>query len=284
MNVLTRFTQITALFAMVASVACGSAPTAPEASVPAPTAAHMAYATQSFMLDGRAAYVLEPASPRSDRAWIWLAPSNMVNNETDMQYITHFLDQGFAVAGIEIGTSCGSLPGVAMFDDFYLQMVATSHSSRVRFLAQSNGGLMAYAWAFRHPSEVDRIGGIYPATDLRSWPGLPAVLTLPSVGVGYGLTLGELTARLLEFNPISNLRPLAQAGVRIYHFAGDIDKVVDVNANSVNLVDEYARMGGVAALEIRPGLGHYAYGSTRTHCWPSWRPLRVRRGRRCACR
>lgn len=260
-HMLTRFAHVTALVATAGAVACGSAPTAPEAAVALSSpSAHTQYTTQSFTLDGRAAYIMEPASPRADRAWIWLAPSGMVANDTNMQYVTHFLDQGFAVAGIEIGTSCGSMPGVAMFDDFYLRLVATGHSSRVRLLAQSNGGLMAYAWAFRHPSEVDRIGGIYPATDLRSWPGLPAVLTLPATGIGYGLTLAELTARVAEFNPVSNLRPLAQAGVRIYHFAGDSDAVVDINANSINVVDEYARMGGSAMLEIRPGLGHYTYG------------------------
>ena len=43
---------------------------------------------------------------------------------------------------------------------------------RARMIGQSNGGLISYAWAFRHPKHVDRIFGIYPATDIRSWPGL----------------------------------------------------------------------------------------------------------------
>ncbi|MFO1093872.1 MAG: hypothetical protein U0992_11260 [Planctomycetaceae bacterium] len=61
------------------------------------------------------------------------------------------------------------------------------------------------AWAFRHPDcRVDKLGNIYPATDFRSWPKLPQVITYPEPGLGYNLTLDELT-RIAEFNPIDNL-------------------------------------------------------------------------------
>ena len=237
------------------SFGCGTAATAPS-----PAAAIVVYADQSYQLDGRAAFILEPTTPRADHAWIWLAPSHLPDTETGMQYVTHFLDQGFAIAGIDVAVSCGSPAGATIFDDFYRNVVSRGHSEGARILGMSNGGLQAYAWAFRHPERVALIGGIYPATDLRSWPGLSLAITLPDPGLGFNLSQAELTTRLSEFNPISNLAPLAAAGVPIYHFAGDRDDVVSVEANSRALVDEYHRLSGTATLEIRAGLGHYAYG------------------------
>ena len=123
-------------------------------------------------------------------------------------------------------------------------------------LVQSNGGFIYYAWAFRHPDLIERIGGIYPATDFRSWPGLDKALTYPEPALRFGLSLGELTRRAAEFNPIDNLAPLARAGVKIFHIHGDKDVVVPCDANSQAVIEEYRRLGGDARLEIISGLGH----------------------------
>ena len=45
-------------------------------------------------------------------------------------------------------------------------------NKRARIMGHSHGGLLAYGWAFRHPGCVDRIAGICPATDFRTYPGL----------------------------------------------------------------------------------------------------------------
>ena len=123
-------------------------------------------------------------------------------------------------------------------------------------LGQSNGGLISYAWAFRHPDSVDRVGGIYPATDFRTWPGLGKTLTYPEPALRFGLSVDELSRRAAEFNPIDNLAPLAKAGVKIFHIHGDQDTVVPCGPNSLALVEKYRRLGGEARLEIVPGLGH----------------------------
>jgi pimeloyl-ACP methyl ester carboxylesterase len=123
-------------------------------------------------------------------------------------------------------------------------------------MGQSHGGLIAYGWAFRNPACVERIAGICPATDFRSWPTLPNVVTFPVKGLDYGLTLEELTRRAAEFNPVDNLAPLAKAGVKILHIHGDKDELVPMSANSTKLAERYRELGGSAEIVILEGLGH----------------------------
>ena len=65
-----------------------------------------------------------------------------------------------------------------------------------------------------------------PAIDLRTYPSLAGVVSVPTKGLDYGLTLEELTRRASEFNPIDNLAPLAKARVKILHLHGDDDKLI----------------------------------------------------------
>jgi pimeloyl-ACP methyl ester carboxylesterase len=127
---------------------------------------------------------------------------------------------------------------------------------RARLLVQSNGGLIGYAWAFRHPANAERIGGICPVTDFRTWPTLPVVVTAPDKGLGYDLTEAQLAARRAEFNPVDNLAPLAKSGVKILHIHGDKDTLVPMEANSSEVARRYRSLGGSAEVVVLPGLGH----------------------------
>ena len=108
-------------------------------------------------------------------------------------------------------------------------------NERARVLCHSHGGLIAYGWAFRHPTCVDRIAGMCPAIDFRTYPGLGNVITVPAPGLNYDLTLEELQRRATEFNPIDNLAPLAKAGVKIMQLHGDADLLVPTGANATEL-------------------------------------------------
>ena len=66
----------------------------------------------------------------------------------------------------------------------------------------------------------------------------------------------ELAAHLGEFNPIEQLTPLANQGVRILHLHGDQDSPVPLEPNSGVLVLRYRELGGEADLDIIAGLGH----------------------------
>ena len=216
-----------------------------------------------FKIEDRGAYLIRPTSKTDPkRRWIWVAPFWLaVQDERGVVqhrlYVDRFLDAGFHVAGVDVGTSCGSPAGAEVYQKLYEHILANfGLDRRVRLLGQSNGGLISYAWAFRHPECVDRIGGIYPATDFRSWPGLANVVNFPEPKLGFGLTLDELTKRAAEFNPIDNLAPLAKAGVKVFHIHGDNDTLVPMEANSAPVIERLRQLGGDARLEVLKGLGH----------------------------
>jgi pimeloyl-ACP methyl ester carboxylesterase len=81
-------------------------------------------------------------------------------------------------------------------------------------------------------------------------------------GLDYGLSLPQLTARIAEFNPIDNLRPLGGASVKILHIHGDQDDLVPLPANSLELAARYKKFGGSAQVVVLKGLGH---GGTRLY-------------------
>jgi pimeloyl-ACP methyl ester carboxylesterase len=176
-------------------------------------------------------------------------------------YNEAFLAQGFHVAGVDVGVSCGNMAGVAAFQQLYELLVGNYHlNPKARLFATSNGGLMTYNWAARHPQHVDRIFAIYPVTDMRTWPGLAkacgAEPWADTPAPYAGMTVAELQAKLPELNPIEQLAPLAKHTIPILHLHGDQDELVPLEANSVVLVERYKALGGQAELIILPGEGH----------------------------
>jgi pimeloyl-ACP methyl ester carboxylesterase len=140
--------------------------------------------------------------------------------------------------------------------EFYEQLVSKHGLHKgTRVLAHSHGGLIAYGWAFRHPEFVDRIAGMCPATDFRTYPTLPHVVTGPTKGLDYDLSLAELERRAGEFNPIDNLAPLAKAKVKILHLHGNADTLVATVTNSKELARRYRELGGEAAIVLLEALG-----------------------------
>lgn len=211
----------------------------------------------------RMAYVVKPTGMvDGEKRWLWEFPFWLGINDGFGQlqhrnYVEKALAAGFHVAGVDVGPSCGSPAAAEVCQEFYRRMVADyGLHQRARIMGQSHGGLIAYGWAFRHAECVDRIVGICPATDFRSWPTLPNVVNFPAKGLDYGLSLAELTHRAAEFNPIDNLAPLAKAGVKILHLHGGEDKLVPMSANSTELARRYRELGGSAEIVVLPALGH----------------------------
>jgi len=212
---------------------------------------------------GRNAYVVEPTGQVDrQRRWIWIFPFWLGINDGHGQlhhrwYVERFLQRGFHVAGIDVGTSCGSPSAAQVCGEFYDQVHRQFRlCDRARLVVQSNGGLIGYAWASRQPERVERIGGICPATDFWTWPGIYNVTQFPAPGLGYGLTYDELMRTSSDYNPIDRLEPLARHGVRVLHIHGDRDDLVPMAANSTELARRYRRLGGRAEIVVLPGLGH----------------------------
>jgi pimeloyl-ACP methyl ester carboxylesterase len=213
----------------------------------------------------RNAYIVKPTGKADpQKRWVWIFPFWLGVNDGHGRlhhqfYVEKYLAAGFSVAGIDVGTSCGSPAAASLCHEFYDKLRAEHGlNRRARLEVQSNGGLIGYAWAFRHPECVERIGGICPVTDFRTWPppSLATVLSAPDKDLGYNLTLDQLTARQSEFNPIDNLAPLAKAGVKILHIHGDKDDIVPMAANATELLKRYTKLGGSAKVVVIPGLGH----------------------------
>ena len=156
----------------------------------------------------RMAYVVKPTGavdPQKRWLWefpFWLGINDGFGNLQHRNYVEKALAAGFHVAGVDVGPSCGSPAAAEVCQEFYERLVADyGLHKRARIMGQSHGGLIAYGWAFRHPACVDRIAGICPATDFRSWPTLPNVVAFPAKGLDYGLSLEELERRASRIQP-----------------------------------------------------------------------------------
>jgi pimeloyl-ACP methyl ester carboxylesterase len=211
----------------------------------------------------RMAYVVKPTGPVDPRKrWLWEFPfwlgvNDGFGNLQHRHYIERALKAGFHVAGVDVGPSCASPAAANVCQEFHERLIADyGLNTRARIMGQSHGGLIAYGWAFRNPECVERIAGICPATDFRSWPTLPNVVNFPQKGLDYGLSLEELTKRAAEFNPIDNLAPLARAKVKILHIHGDRDEIVPIRENSTELARRYREHAGAAEIVVLKGLGH----------------------------
>lgn len=204
-----------------------------------------------------------------DRRWIWDSNLFLALNWTDAGGVVHryplekALERGFHVVGIDVGASLGSPAGAGIYQKFY-ELLLTKYglNRRARMIGHSNGGLITLGWAFRHPEQVDRILGIFPATDLRSWPGVERAFgpgQITPAGLAYELDdsdKDELAVRLKKHNPIDNLEPLARAGVKIYHIHGTADDVVPIGPNSEEFARRYRELGGSMQLEVVEGGKH----------------------------
>lgn len=222
----------------------------------------------ALQFEGTRGFVIEPNGEKdSQRRWVWISPLWTAFNSPTWgdtfarKYVERALENGFYVVGLDVGTTCGSPAGAELYEKFYSWVVPKFDlNPKARMIGVSNGGLITYAWAFRHPSQVDRILGIYPATDMRTWPGLDKVAgpgRLPPGGVGYSFeSLSELEAHLDEVNPIANLEPLARHGVKVFHVHGDKDDLVPLEPNSAEFKRRYEALGGEMQLDVFEGEAH----------------------------
>lgn len=212
---------------------------------------------EQFQVQGQPAFVFAPQKEASSRPapWLWYAPT--LENQTPAApchtwMFTQFLDAGIAIAGVNVGESCGSPRGRETYSALRQEMVDRRRfAPRAILMPQSRGGLMLYNWAAEHADQVLCIAGIYTVCDVQSYPGINQ-----SVLSAFEMTHEEFVAHLAENNPIDRLAPLAKARVPIFHIHGDQDTVVPLERNSGELANRYKALGGDMRLLIVPGKGH----------------------------
>jgi dipeptidyl aminopeptidase/acylaminoacyl peptidase len=213
---------------------------------------------ERFEIEGRKAFVILPEKGKTkhDAAipWVLYAPTfdkSLPSDRDEGWMMRQFLDQGIAIAGVDVGESYGSQRGQKIYDALHQHLVKNyKFDKRASLLARSRGGLMLYCWAVANPKKVRCVAGIYPVCDLSSYPGLAKACG------AYGLSKEELEQQLDKHNPIPRIESLVKAKVPIFHIHGDVDKVVPLEANSGALVARYQKLGGQAKLKIASGQGH----------------------------
>ena len=213
---------------------------------------------EAFQLDGHDAFVILPPDAQHDIPWVWYAPTLPgLPAKSEVWMFERFLAKGIAIAGIDAGESFGSPKGTELYASFYDHLVnKRQFRGKPCLLARSRGGLMLYSWAVDHPHSVGGVAGIYPVCNIASYPGIARAAG------AFGRTAEQLEAELTQHNPIDRLKPLAEAGVPVFHIHGDSDKVVPLEANSAELAKRYREFAGPIEIEVVRGQGH--------NMWEGW--------------
>ena len=141
---------------------------------------------ESFLVAGRAAFILTPPAEKrsTPQPWIFYAPTLPgLPDEAERWMHEQFLAAGVAVAGIDVGEAYGSPKGRELFTELHRELTARrGFAARPCLLGRSRGGLLVLSWAADNPDKVAGLAGIYPVFDLRSYPKLKAAAP------AYGLT------------------------------------------------------------------------------------------------
>ena len=232
--------------------AAGSSAQAAEKNLPVPG--------EVFTIKDRTAFLILPEKlrPGEPIPWVWYAPTLPgLPGKYEKWMFEKFLENGIAIAGVDVGESYGSPQGRAIYGALHKELVENRGlAKRACLLARSRGGLMLYSWAAENPNFVACIAGIYPVCNIASYPGLGRACS------AYGMTEEQLATKLADHNPIDRLAPLAKAKVPIFHIHGDRDTTVPLEENSGEVEKRFSKLGGKMKLEVVRGQGH--------NLWSGW--------------
>ncbi len=208
---------------------------------------------EKFEINGHTAFLYPAPTPAKGKPWVWFAPTlKGLSLAQRKAYFEGFLRAGVSIAGCDLGEVRGAPASTAQFTLFYEEMVKRGFSPKPILIGQSRGGLMMLCWGMRNPDKLQAFVGIYPVCNLATW----AMKNLPVTLADYQLTEGEMRARLAEFNPLDNLKPLAEKKVPMFVVQGDADKAVPYQENATILKERYEALGGPITLRLIPGEGH----------------------------
>ncbi|MBT7958369.1 MAG: prolyl oligopeptidase family serine peptidase, partial [Akkermansiaceae bacterium] len=210
--------------------------------------------SKHFKVAGHDAYLAMPkgVKPSEKTPWLWYCPSDYkLPGRLEQWMMKQCLDNGIAVAGIDVRGGFGTPAGRKIFTAFHKELTEKHGlTKKVCMLARSYGGTQMYNWAAEHPESIACLAGIYPVCNLASYPGMK------SAAGKYKMPLEQFTKELRQHNPIDRLAPLAKAKVPIYHNTGDIDTLVPPKDNSFLVQSRYKALGGDMTVTIFKGQGH----------------------------
>ena len=205
-------------------------------------------------IDNHVAFLILPYHPTPEKTipWVWYAPTlpDLPGNEEKWMF-EKFLDEGIAIAGIDVGESSGNPEGRAVYSKMHYYLVNKyGLLEKACMLARSRGGLMLLNWAVENPNSICCIAGIYPVCNLTSFPGLTKACK------AYNMSEEQLTKNIKSHNPIDRLGTLASASIPFFIIHGDSDGIVPLKDNSAELTKRYQQLGANVKLVVAQGQGH----------------------------
>lgn len=212
-----------------------------------------------FSIEGRKAFLIEPAMALTDKPWIWRTEFFGHQPQADIA----LLKKGFHVAYIDVQNLYGGPLAMSIMDAMYAK--ATDElklSKKVVLEGFSRGGLFAFNWAARNPENVACIYNDAPVCDFTSWPG--------GKGRGKGspadwerlkkaYSFNDEDAMSSKLNPIHQLEALARAKIPLLHVCGAADNVVPIEENSYVVQKHYKELGGSITLIVKPHCDHHPH-------------------------
>ena len=213
--------------------------------------------------ENREARVVIPKKPLEGTPWVWRARFPEYHAGIDSALVA----EGFHVVYINTDHMFGSPEAVQLRNRFYDFIVSKyKFQKKVALHGHSRGGLFTYNWAKKNPKKVACIYVDAPVCDFKSWPaGLGksdgSKKDWEQLKKAYGFNSNE-EAKAYPDNPIDNLELLVKAKVPILHTIGLNDDVVPPTENSILLVNNYIRLGGMATVYpcvegIQKSKGHH---------------------------
>lgn len=208
-----------------------------------------------FMIEGRAATLVGPATPAPGRPWIWRTEFFGHQPQVDLA----LLARGWHVAYIDAKNLYGGPKAMRIMGQFYVHVVVNyQFSKRAVLEGFSRGGLYAFNFAATHPSRVAALYLDAPVLDIRSWPGKNrASKEWADCLDAYGLSEESLAA--FRGNPLDRILPVAKSGVPIIVVCGEADTVVPVAENTAILERRFREAGGMIEVIRKPGVDHHPH-------------------------
>lgn len=203
-----------------------------------------------FVVEGRPAFLTQPALAAPGRPWVWRTSFPDFHPEVDLE----LLRTGWAVGYLECLEMLGSDPALDLLDRFYDHLTRKrGMASRPALEAVSRGGLHAYRYAARHPERVACIYADTPVMDLKSWPlGWPGAQKETADALRYYGLHDEAALRGYAGNPLDLLAPIATAKIPLRHVISLNDRVVPPEQNTLEAQRRLARLGHTLDLVVVP--------------------------------
>jgi pimeloyl-ACP methyl ester carboxylesterase len=219
-----------------------------------PEKAGLPFPGETLAVSGRQAFLIvsQGAPANQPKPWVLYAPTlNGLPSAAEKWMFQRFLDAGIAIAGIDVGESYGNPQGRLLYSSLHQELTHhRGYSTKPVLLARSRGGLMTLAWAADNPDKVAAWAGIYPVTNIASYPGVARAAS------AYNTDTAGLIAQLTQHNPIDRLKPLADARIPLFAIHGDSDKLVPLDKNSGIVKERYTALGASMQLVVPEGQGH----------------------------